>query len=145
MPHASHNYWSMPRAHIPQQKKPPKHEACLLQLETVLGQQQRHSTAKKEKKKKAALGTWLTIQWIRLCLAMQVVQVRSLIGEVRSHMPHSQKIKTESTSNTVTKSVKTLKMVHIKKKKEKKKEGKKRNGSSEGERWSISALWHKST
>ena len=95
----------MPGARTPQQKKPPKQEACLLQLEKVVGQQQRHGTAKKENKKKATLGTSLTVQWLRLCFAMQVVQVRSLIGEVRSHMAHSQKIKTENTSNTVTKSV----------------------------------------
>jgi len=39
-----------------------------------------------------------------------------LIGELRSHMPHGQKTKTYNRSNIVTNSVKTLKMVHIKKK-----------------------------
>ena len=38
-----------------------------------------------------------------------------LIGELRSHMPHGQKTKTYNRSNIVTNSVKTLKMVHIKK------------------------------
>ena len=36
-------------------------------------------------------------------------------GGLRSHMPHSQKTKTQNRSNIVTNSIKTLKMVHIKK------------------------------
>ena len=46
---------------------------------------------------------------------MQGVQVCSLVGELRSHMPRSQKTKTENKSKVVTNSMKTLKMVHIKK------------------------------
>ena len=38
-------------------------------------------------------GTCLAVQWLRLHLPMQGAQVQSLVGEVRSHMPHSQKIK----------------------------------------------------
>ena len=47
---------------------------------------------------------------------MQGVQVQSLVEDLRSHMPHSQKTKHE-TSNILTNSIMTLKMVHIKKKK----------------------------
>ena len=36
-------------------------------------------------------GTSLAVQWLRLCLPMQGVWVRSLVGELRSHMPLSQK------------------------------------------------------
>ena len=46
---------------------------------------------------------------------MQGVQVPSLVRHLRSHMPHSQKTKTQNRSNIVTNSIKTLKMVHIKK------------------------------
>ena len=38
--------------------------------------------------------TSLVVQWLRLHLAMQGVQIRSLVGELRSHMPHGQKTKT---------------------------------------------------
>ena len=44
------------------------------------------------------------------------MQVQSLVGELRSHMPQGQKTKTYSRSNIVTNSIKTLKIVHIKKK-----------------------------
>ena len=54
------------------------------------------------------------VQWLRLYLPMQGMQVPSLVGGLRSRMPHSQKIKTEIRSNIVT-NLKTLKMVHIKK------------------------------
>ena len=37
------------------------------------------------------------------------------VGELGSHVPHGQKTKTENRSNIVTNSIKTLKMVHIKK------------------------------
>ena len=41
--------------------------------------------------KTGPLGTSLAVQWLRLCLPMQGVQVRYLVGELRSHVPHSQK------------------------------------------------------
>ena len=37
------------------------------------------------------LGTSPVVQWLKLCFSMQGVQVRSLVGELRSHMPHDQK------------------------------------------------------
>ena len=40
------------------------------------------------------MGTSLLVQWLRLCLIMQGVWVRYLVGEVRPHMPLGQKIKT---------------------------------------------------
>ena len=40
------------------------------------------------------VGTSLAVQWLRLCLPMQGVRVRSLVGELRSHMPRDQKTKT---------------------------------------------------
>ena len=39
-----------------------------------------------------------------------------MVRELRSHVPHGQKIKTQNRSNTVANSIKALKMVHIKKK-----------------------------
>ena len=39
-------------------------------------------------------GTSLAVQWLGLRLPMQGVWVRSLVGEIRSHMPHGQKTKT---------------------------------------------------
>ena len=56
---------------------------------------------------------------------MQGVQVRSLVGELRSHVPLGQEIETENRSNIVTNSIKTLKMIHIKKKNLKKKKKRK--------------------
>ena len=38
-------------------------------------------------------GTSLVVQWLGLCLPMQGVQVRSLVGELGSHMPRVQKTK----------------------------------------------------
>ena len=38
-------------------------------------------------------GTSLAVQWLRLRLPMQGVQVQSLDRELRSHMPHHQKTK----------------------------------------------------
>ena len=46
------------------------------------------------KKKYIYLGTSLAVQWLRLPLPMQGVWVWSLVGELRSHMPHGQKTKT---------------------------------------------------
>ena len=39
-------------------------------------------------------GTSLAVQWLRLGLPMQGAQVQSLVGELSSHMLHSQKNKT---------------------------------------------------
>ena len=39
-------------------------------------------------------GTSLVVQWLRFSLPLQGVQVRSLVGELRSHMPCDQKMKT---------------------------------------------------
>ena len=48
---------------------------------------------------------------------MQGLWVRSLVEELRSHMLLGQKTKTWDRKNIITNSIKTLKMVHIKKKK----------------------------
>ena len=60
--------------------------------------------------------TSLVVQWFRLHLPVQGEQVQSLVGELRSHMPQGQKTKTQNRSNIVTNLIKTLKMVHVKKK-----------------------------
>ena len=44
---------------------------------------------------------------------MQRVWVPARVGELRSHMPYSQKIKTENRNNIITNSTKTFKMVLI--------------------------------
>ena len=38
---------------------------------------------------KSILGTSLVVQWLRICLPMQEMWVRSLVRELRSHMPQS--------------------------------------------------------
>ena len=54
------------------------------------------------------------VQWLKLSLPMQRVQVQALVGEPRSHMPQGQNTKAENRNNSVTNSIKTLKMVPIK-------------------------------
>ena len=61
-------------------------------------------------------GTSLVVQWLRLHLPVQGVWVWSLIRELSSHLPRGQKTKTWNRGYIVTNSIKTLKMVHIKKK-----------------------------
>ena len=51
----------------------------------------------------------MAVQWLRLHLPMWGVQVRSLVGEPRSHMTHDQKTKTENRNNIITNSINTLK------------------------------------
>ena len=65
-----------------------------------------------------AQGTFQAVQWLRLHLPMQGVRVRSLVWKLRSHMPCDHKTKTlkNNRSNSVTNSISTFKMVHIKKK-----------------------------
>ena len=46
---------------------------------------------------------------------MQRVYVKSLVGALRAYMPCHQKTKIQNKSNIVTNSIKTFKMVHIKK------------------------------
>ena len=36
---------------------------------------------------KKFVGTSLVVQWLRILLPMQGMQVQSLVGELRSHMP----------------------------------------------------------
>ena len=36
----------------------------------------------------------MAVQWLRVCLPMQGVQVRSLVEELRYHLPQGQKTKT---------------------------------------------------
>ena len=64
------------------------------------------------------IGTSLMVQWLRLSLPMQGVQIPSLVWELRSRAAKMQNVKQ---NNIVTNSIKTLKMVHIKKKKSLKK------------------------
>ena len=59
--------------------------------------------------------TSLMVRLLRLCLPIQAVQVQSPVRELRFHTSHGQNIKTPYRSNIVTNSIKTLKMVHIKK------------------------------
>ena len=44
--------------------------------------------------KSNSVGTALLVQWLRLHLLMWGLQVRSLVKELRSQMPHIQKPKT---------------------------------------------------
>ena len=67
------------------------------------------------------LGTSLVVQWLRLCLPMQGVWVRSPVRELRSHMARDQKNQNIKQKQYCNKFNKTFKMVHIKKKNLKKK------------------------
>ena len=53
------------------------------------------------------VGSSLAVQGLGVHLLMQGVWVRSLARDLRSHMPTSQKTKTQITSNIVTNSIKT--------------------------------------
>ena len=72
------------------------------------------------------------------------MQVRSLVRELRSHMPCSRKKQNIRQRNTVTNSTSTLKLVHIKKKKNSKlpskaqSEGAKKTGHFQaGRMWTL--------
>ena len=65
------------------------------------------------------MGTSLAVQWLRLRLPMQGVQVQSLVGERRSHMPCGQKAKQKQYCNKFNKHFKNG--PHQKKKKKLKK------------------------
>ena len=52
----------------------------------------------------------------RESLSQDRVQIQSMVGETKSHMPCSQKPKTLNRSDIVTNSIKTLEMVHIRNK-----------------------------
>ena len=56
-------------------------------------------------------------RWLRLHFPMHKVQIRSLVAELRSHMPQRQKTKTlkKKRNNIVINSIKTLKIIRIKK------------------------------
>ena len=53
---------------------------------------------------------------VKTSLPMHGVWIRSLVRELRSHIPQWQKSKTENRSTILVNSIKTLKMVHIRKK-----------------------------
>ena len=57
------------------------------------------------------------VQWLRLCLSMQGIWVRSLVRELRSTclLSKIKTNKTENESNIVTNSIKTKKVVQSKK------------------------------
>ena len=55
------------------------------------------------------------VQWFRLCLPTQGVWIQFLVGELRSHMLAAKTPNIKNRSSIVTNSIKTLKMVHIKK------------------------------
>ena len=67
------------------------------------------SRRKSSSKVSTSWGTSLAVQWSRLHLPMERGQVRSLVGELRCHLPHGRKAKTEDGNNIVTNSIKTLK------------------------------------
>ena len=59
--------------------------------------------------KKANWGTFLVVQWLRLHLPTWGLWVWSQVRELRSHMLHDQKTKTQNRNNTIKNSLKTLK------------------------------------
>ena len=65
--------------------------------------------SQKKKKRYRLWGTSPVAPWLRLCLPMQGLQVQSLMGVPRSHMPHCSKTKTKNRSSIVTNSINNLK------------------------------------
>ena len=77
---------------------------------------------------------------------MQVVWVRFLVGKLSSNIPHAlwpknQNKKQKQYYNNVVTIQKTLKMVHIKKKKKKEKLKKKWEERWDGRAWHSNAFW----
>ena len=73
--------------------------------------------------KQRQAGTFPGSSVVKTSLSNARVKILSLVGELRFHLPHGQKTKTEKRSNIVTNSIKTLKYgQHEKKKKTLKKE-----------------------
>lgn len=97
-------------------KSPQANYNCItcLSLSLLVGQHVIH-VIDKILNNKAFYGTSLVIQWFRCCLPIRGMQIQSLVREVRSHMPASQKTQTQNRNNIVTSPIKTLKIVHIKK------------------------------
>ena len=79
----------------------------------------------------------LAVQWLRLPLPLQRVWVQSLVGELKSHMTQGQKPEHKTTGNIATNSIKTLKMIHIKKKKNPQKNHVKKKTESQNIRFTI--------
>ena len=68
--------------------------------------------------KQRQAGTFPGSSVVKTSLSNARVKILSLVGELRFHLPHGQKTKTENRSNIVTNSIKTLKYgQHEKKKK----------------------------
>ena len=66
------------------------------------------------KKKKRYKRTSLVVQWLRLCLPKWGVEVRSLVGELRSYTTYGQNIKQKQRGNKYNKDLKTnLKRIQI--------------------------------
>ena len=65
----------------------------------------------KENHLKWCMGISLVVQWLRRHLLMQGGQVPSLVGDLRSHIPHGRKKKKRK--QYCNKSIKTFKIVHI--------------------------------
>ena len=59
--------------------------------------------------------TSLVVQGLRLHLPTEGMRIPPLVGELSSHVLHSQKTKTQHRNNIIANSIKTLKVVHIKK------------------------------
>ena len=66
-------------------------------------------------KKQASWG-FLVVHWLRLCLSVQGVRVRSLVRELDPTCLVAKKPKNVEQISTVADSIKTLKTVYIKKK-----------------------------
>ena len=68
--------------------------------------------------KQRQAGTFPGSSVVKTSLSNARVKILSLVGELRFHLPHGQKTKTENRSNIVTNSIKALKYgQHQKKKK----------------------------
>ena len=69
-----------------------------------------------DKSRTRPLGTSLVVHWLRLCLSMQRVQVRSLVRELDPTCLVAKKPRNVEQISAVADSMKTLKTVYIKKK-----------------------------
>ena len=69
--------------------------------------------------KQRQAGTFPGSSVVKTSLSNARVKILSLVGELRFHLPHGQKTKTENRSNIVTNSIKALKYGQHQKKKKK--------------------------
>ena len=74
--------------HVVVQQKPTQHcKAIIPQLKIHFKKCKKKKNTPNRTKQSRFLGTSLVVQWLRICLPMETMQVRPLVRELSSHMP----------------------------------------------------------